>query len=101
MNVVASKVPNQLSGHALMTTCPPGSHIANTPDVPYPHQAPNLPAADLMRVIDLAAQIPTHGEIPPALALKIIREDERYGLLTQNDWQELTTKLKEKCRCYG
>ena len=91
----------ELSGHAMMLTNPPPSHIEKCPNVEY-HQAPNIPANNLLELMETAQRLPLNGgEIPPILALRIIREDERYQMLTRRQFKALTEKLRESSRCYG
>ncbi|KAL9102179.1 MAG: hypothetical protein Q9163_002653 [Psora crenata] len=91
----------ELSGHALMLTNPPPSHIATSPETPY-HQPPNIPLNNLMQLLETAQRLPlTGGEITPVLALRLIREDERYGLLTKRQFEMLTERLRHTSRCYG
>ena len=91
----------ELSGHAMMLTNPPPSHIEKCPNVDY-HQAPNIPANNLLELMETAQRLPLNGgEIPPILALRIIREDERYQMLTRRQFKALTEKLRESSRCYG
>lgn len=91
----------EITGHALMATCPPESHIINHPDVPYPHKTWDVPQVDLMKLLDLSQRLPLDGEITPIMALKIIRLHERYLELTLGDFEILKEDLKAKVRCYG
>ncbi|KAI9878430.1 MAG: hypothetical protein M1830_000913 [Pleopsidium flavum] len=91
----------EISGHALMATCPPESHIINHPDVPYPHKTWDVPDVDLMKLLDLSERLPLDGEITPIMALKIIRNDKRYFELNTRDFEILKDDLKAKIRCYG
>ena len=91
----------EISGHALMATCPPESHITNHPDVPYPHKTWDVPQVDLMKLLDLSERLPLEGEITPIMALKMIRLHERYLELTLGDFEILKEDLKAKVRCYG
>ncbi len=91
----------EITGHALMAICPPESHIINHPDVPYPHKTWDVPQVDLLKLLDLSARLPLDGEITPIMALKIIRNNERYAELTIRDFEILKDDLKAKIRCYG
>ena len=91
----------EVSGHAMMMSCPPPDHIQNKPDETYPHKPPDLPAVDLMQLYNLSQKLPLDGEITPVQALQIIRSHERYGELTTGDFEVLKNDLKEKSRCYG
>lgn len=91
----------EVSGHAIMMSCPPPDHVRNKPDETYPHKPPDLPAVDLMQLYNLSQKLPLDGEITPVQALQIIRSHERYGELTTGDFEILKSDLKEKSRCYG
>ncbi|MCJ1337563.1 hypothetical protein MMC09_002845 [Bachmanniomyces sp. S44760] len=94
----------QPNGHSLMATCPPFSHITTDPDTPYPHKMPDIPNADLMKLLQLSQSLPLDvgsGEITPIMALGIIRAHERYGELTRADFGVLMEGLGAKSRCYG
>ena len=91
----------EISGHALMATCPPHEHIVNHPEVPYPHKTWDVPNPDLMKLLELSERLPLDGEITPVMALKIIRVHERFGELTAEDFEVLKDDLKAKVRCYG
>ena len=91
----------ELSGHAMMLTNPLPSHLAMGPEKCH-HEPPNMPTNSLVKLMETAQRLPLEGgEIPPILALRIIREDERYGLLTADDFRRITDKLRESSRCYG
>lgn len=91
----------EISGHALMATCPPHEHIVNHPDVPYPHKTWDVPNTDLMKLLELSERLPLDGEITPVMALKIIRMHERFYELSTEDFEVLKDDLKAKIRCYG
>lgn len=94
--------PESLGGHALMLTCIPEAHLVNTPDVCYPHQAPDASKAGLLKLMDLSTELPVQGgEITPALAWKYIRQDKRFQFLDRIDLKAITNELKKRCRCYG
>ena len=87
----------------MMLSNPPPSHIANNSEVPWTQAPPDIPIRHLMVLMDTASkiQLPRKGEITPVLALKRIRNDERYGLLTRQQFDNLTRLLQSKSRCYG
>ncbi|KAA6409888.1 MAG: hypothetical protein FRX48_06501 [Lasallia pustulata] len=91
----------EISGHALMATCPPHEHIVNHPDVPYPHKTWDVPNPDLMKLLELSERLPLDGEITPIMALKNIRMHERFYELAAEDFERLKDDLKAKVRCYG
>lgn len=101
MCVRSDNSETEVSGHAMMMSCPPPDHVHEHPEVVYPHKAPELPAPDLMRLYDLSQKLPLGGEITPVQALQLIRAHERYGELTVADFDVLKKDLREKSRCYG
>ena len=90
-----------ISGHALMATCPPESHILNNPDDPYPCQMPDVTMPDLMRLLDLSNRLPLDGEITPIMAWAMVLREPRFGELTREDVEALKGDLTGKVRCYG
>lgn len=86
-----------------MLSCPPLSHIENSPSEPYPHQAPPIPTPSLASLLHAAKQLPMvgDGEITPVMALKMVQEDMRYGSMRFKDFSGVTEELKAKTRCYG
>ena len=91
-------------GHANMLTCPPGHHLAkmNDPEEGYPHQMPDLPFADLWKLLDASRRLRMNGqEITPIMALAALMNDERFPLLTTDDFKEIQAELLSKIRCYG
>lgn len=94
--------PEGLGGHALMLTCPPVNHLVHSPNTPYPHQLPDTSTSGLLKLMEISTNMPVQGgEITPALAWKVIRQDQRFHFLSQSDFANLTTELKMRCRCYG
>ncbi|KAF2084017.1 hypothetical protein K490DRAFT_76129 [Saccharata proteae CBS 121410] len=90
-----------VSGHALMATCPPHSHIVNNPEDKYPHQMPDLQSGDLMKLLDLSNRLPLDGEITPVMAWAMVLRDERVGELGKGDFERVKGDLLAKVRCYG
>jgi hypothetical protein len=92
----------EVSGHALMATCPPNSHIEqHGMDVIYPQKLPDIGMPDLLKLLDLSKRLPLDGEITPVMAWVIIRGDERFHDLGVADFEVLKEDLKAKVRCYG
>ena len=102
----------QISGHALMASCAPPTHIKNTPAqqaglVPtYPHQVPQIPYENLMTLLNLSKTIAEQGafeggEITPVMALQHLRSHSRYHTLTADDVRAMIDRLNNKVRCYG
>lgn len=93
---------DHMSGHALMATCPPMSHIMDKPGEPYPHQMPDLSKSALMKLLEMSAQIDVEdGEITPVRAWWMIIHDERVYSWTKRDFDLLKVDLLNKVRCYG
>ncbi|KAK5127204.1 hypothetical protein LTR85_008566 [Meristemomyces frigidus] len=93
-----------MSGHALMSTAPPHSHIMNTPGEKYPFQMPmDLGTADLTKLLDLSNRLPFdhHTEITPVMAWTSILRNERFIELTEDDFKSVKDDLSTKVRCYG
>jgi hypothetical protein len=90
-----------VSGHALMATCPPESHIANNPEDPYPHQMPDIQMPDLMKLLDLSNRLPLDGEITPIMAWAMVLQHPRRGELVKEDIEAVKGDLLAKVRCYG
>ncbi|CAI6332186.1 unnamed protein product [Periconia digitata] len=90
-----------ISGHALMATAPPESHIAKCPHEEYPHQMPDIAMPDLMKLLDLSNRLPLDGEITPIMAWVIILQDPKMAQLTKEDLELIKGDLVAKVRCYG
>ncbi|KAK7613181.1 hypothetical protein JOL62DRAFT_567415 [Phyllosticta paracitricarpa] len=92
----------EVSGHALMATCPPHSHIANAPKEQYPHKMPDVGTGDLMKLLDLSNRLPVmEGEVTPVMAWAMILSHPRLAELTMDDLAIMKEDLLAKVRCYG
>ena len=94
----------ELSGHALMMTCPSRDEIMasfDNPEAQFPLKMPDVPASELNRMMMMSANMDLGGEVTPVTALKMIRADERYDLMSLTELNELKDQLKAKSRCYG
>jgi hypothetical protein len=95
-------VHHLVSGHVLMATCPPASHIANTPDVPYLYQMPDVEPASLTKLLAICSDLAIpDGEITPVMAWSLIL---RSGILPEigtEGVKSITEELAGKVRCYG
>jgi len=91
----------EISGHALMATCPPQSHIDEHPEETYPHKMPDIGMGDLLKLLDLSNRLPLDGEITPVMAWALIRGEPEFAKLAQSDFDVLKEDLKAKVRCYG
>ncbi|GAB7342650.1 hypothetical protein MBLNU457_g0810t1 [Dothideomycetes sp. NU457] len=94
---------DHMSGHALMATCPPMSHIMDKPGEPYPHQMPDMSKSALMKLLESSAQLPgiEGGEVTPVRAWWMIIHDERVFGFNKRDFELLKLDLLAKVRCYG
>ncbi|KAF2035837.1 hypothetical protein EK21DRAFT_53662 [Setomelanomma holmii] len=99
--VRAQDTEETISGHALMATAPPDSHIANCPQEKYPHQMPDITMPDLMKLLDLSNRLPLDGEITPIMAWAKIIQDESFKELTKEEIEVIKAELLAKVRCYG
>lgn len=90
-----------ISGHALMATAPPDSHIACKPQETYPHQMPDMAMPDLMKLLDLSNRLPLDGEITPIMAWVMVLRDTRLAELNKEDIEGVKGELLAKVRCYG
>jgi len=92
----------EISGHALMATCPPHSHINEQPEEKYPHKMPEVGKADLVKLLDLSTKLPIdQGEITPIMAWTEIRGHPQFFELGAADFVALKEVLDKKVRCYG
>ena len=93
-----------MSGHALMATAPPRSHILNTPVEKYPHQMPtDVDVPTLSKLLDLSNRLPFdhYSEVTPIMAWTTILRSARFNELTTDDFMVVTKQLCTKVRCYG
>lgn len=93
-----------MSGHALMATAPPHSHIMHKPAEPYAHQMPaDMGTGALANLLHLSNRLPMDrdGEITPVMAWMTVLMDPRLGELRERDFEKLKTGLVDKVRCYG
>lgn len=91
----------EISGHALMATCPPEAHIANTPEDQYPHKMPDMAMPELVKLLDLSNRLPLDGEITPIMAWVAIRRHARVLEMDKDDFESIKVTLTAKVRCYG
>ena len=92
-----------MSGHALMATCPPLSHIMDKPGEPYPYKMPDLPKPDLLKLLNASSKLPgiEGGELTPIRAWLSILSNARVSSMTVRDFEMVTADLMGKVRCYG
>jgi hypothetical protein len=91
-----------ISGHALMASCPPESHIRNNADVQYSSQMPeDVGMQDLLKLLDLSNRLPLDGEITPVMAWAKILQHPRFQELSKEEFGSIKDELLMKIRCYG
>jgi hypothetical protein len=93
-----------MSGHAMMATAPPHSHIMETPDEKYPYQMPtDMNTEALAKLLDLSNRLPfeNYSEITPVMAWTTVLRHPRFRELTAPDFETMKTELGAKVRCYG
>ncbi|OAP63883.1 hypothetical protein AYL99_03110 [Fonsecaea erecta] len=100
------------SGHALMATCPPPSHIARVPAedgglVPtYEHKVPDAESVQILNnLLNLSqtlkgSAIPS-GQVTPIMALQSLKGHRNYASLTREDVLGMIESIRSKVRCYG
>lgn len=95
-----------------MASCPPPSHIDNTPpqkgglEPTYPHQAPSTSLQTLNTLLDLSQAIKLEGyveggQVTPIMALHSMRGHPIYHALTREDIIGMIDAIRNKVRCYG
>lgn len=95
------------SGHALMASCPPPTHISTVPAqggglVPtYPLKCPDMPMPNLMTMLNLSKQLVAGSQVTPIMALQALKHHRLYSTLTEEDIRGLIDSLNNKVRCYG
>ncbi|KIV95551.1 hypothetical protein, variant [Exophiala mesophila] len=100
------------SGHALMASCPPPSHIENTPAqegglVPtYEHKVPDTESVQILtNLLNLSQSLRGNefpsGQVTPIMALQSLKGHRNYATLTREDVLGMIESIKSKVRCYG
>nr|POF12897.1 hypothetical protein CFP56_10047 [Quercus suber] len=93
-----------MSGHVLMSTAPPQSHIMEKPAENYPFQMPqDVGTEGLSKLLDLSNRLPIDHctEITPVMAWTMVFRHEQLTELTTQDLQKIKDDLSTKVRCYG
>ena len=99
------------SGHALMASCPPPSHIERTPalrgglDPTYAHKVPDAESVQILTNLlnlsqSLTSAIPS-GQVTPIMALQSLKGHRNYTTLTRDDVLGMIDSIRSKVRCYG
>ncbi|KAK4692565.1 hypothetical protein P7C71_g4662, partial [Lecanoromycetidae sp. Uapishka_2] len=94
----------ELSGHAMMLSCPPHSVIVDSLSNPnaYPRDAPATVAPQDFEIqLATATSVDMNGEVNPFGAINMIRRDERFPAFTENEFNMIKMDLQLKSRCYG
>ncbi|KAI9854185.1 MAG: hypothetical protein M1824_000564 [Vezdaea acicularis] len=99
--VRAQDSEGDISGHALMASAPPESHIIEHPDQAYMKKPHDFQPPDLMNLLDLSRRLNFDGEITPVMAWGMLLEHPRFRELTAADFDKLKEDLLAKVRCYG
>ncbi|KAL9106072.1 MAG: hypothetical protein Q9227_008858 [Pyrenula ochraceoflavens] len=95
------------SGHALMASCPPPTHISTVPPqgnglIPtYPLKVPDVPMPNLMTMLNLSKQLVAGSQVTPIMALQALKTHGLYHTLTEDDVKGMMESLDKKVRCYG
>jgi hypothetical protein len=100
------------SGHALMASCPPPSHIERTParngglEPTYDHKVPDAESVQILNnLLNLSqsmsgSAIPS-GQVTPIMALQSLKGHRNYSSLTRDDVLGMIDAIRSKVRCYG
>ena len=91
------------SGHALMASAPPIDHVReHGMDKIYPHQLPDLPKPDLVKMLNLCSSLPgLNDEVTPIMAWALLLSHPRCVELTEKDFEAIKADLKHRVTCYG
>ena len=99
-----------ISGHALMASCPPISHVKNVPAqqgglIPtYEHKVPDAEMKTLQTLLNLSTAIRSEipgGQVTPVMALQCLRGHRNYQSLTRDDVLWMIESIRGNVRCYG
>lgn len=99
--VRSQETEGEISGHALMATCPPESHLIERPEVQYPHKMPDISGEDILKLLDLSNRLPLDGEITPVMAWAMVLRSPSISLFGPKDFANMKEELLGKVRCYG
>ena len=100
------------SGHALMASCPPPSHIERVPaqkgglEPTYEHKVPDAESVQILsNLLNLShsltgSAIPS-GQVTPIMALQSLKGHRNYSTLTREDVVGMIEAIRGKVRCYG
>ncbi|KAK6540947.1 hypothetical protein TWF694_008328 [Orbilia ellipsospora] len=90
-----------ISGHALMASCPPESHMLDNPDVDWGSRTYDLQPGELNMLLNLSPKMSLTGEVTPINAWAIIQSHPNFLQLTRHDFAAIKNELVPKVKCYG
>ncbi|KAF3928161.1 hypothetical protein AA313_de0205086 [Arthrobotrys entomopaga] len=90
-----------ISGHALMASCPPESHMLDNPDVDWGSRTYDLQPGELNMLLNLSPKMSLTGEVTPINAWAIIQGHPNFLQLTRHDFAAIKNELVPKVKCYG
>lgn len=91
----------EISGHALMATCPPPTCDRTHATGRNAFEAQPVSKAGLARLFGLSEKLPGLGreELPPIKAWVKLRNDARFPRLNATDFHDLRTHLTPVVKC--
>jgi len=86
-----------------MASAPPIDHVReHGMDKMYPHQLPDLPKPDLVKMLNLCSSLPgLNDEVTPIMAWALLLSHPRCVELTEKDFEAIKADLKHRVTCYG
>ncbi|RVD82666.1 uncharacterized protein DFL_007084 [Arthrobotrys flagrans] len=90
-----------ISGHALMASCPPESHMLDNPDTDWGSRTYDLQPSELNMLLNLSPKLGVSGEVTPINAWAIIQSHPNFLQLTRHDFAAIKNELVPKVKCYG
>ncbi|KAK6342907.1 hypothetical protein TWF718_008288 [Orbilia javanica] len=90
-----------ISGHALMASCPPESHMLDNPDIDWGSRTYDLQPSELNMLLNLSPKLGVSGEVTPINAWAIIQSHPNFLQLTRHDFAAIKNELVPKVKCYG
>jgi len=90
------------SGHALMLSCPPFSHVMERPSEDYEVETATC-KSHLRKLIELASTLPEmdDGELTPVQTWIKLMNDPRHVLMIQEDFKMIQQLCSMHYRCFG
>lgn len=90
-----------ISGHALMASCPPESHMLDNPDIDWGSRTYDLQPSELNMLLNFSPKLGVSGEVTPINAWAIIQSHPNFLQLTRHDFAAIKNELVPKVKCYG